>query len=56
MPLLDALANSLILMNQLGNNPVVLLIVAIVAGYFGWRIVEFIPFTRRIIERREGAE
>lgn len=56
MPLIDALANSLILMNQLGSNPIVLLLVAIVAGYFGWRVVEFIPFTRRIIERRESTD
>ncbi|MFC0864845.1 hypothetical protein ACFHYQ_21355 [Sphaerimonospora cavernae] len=53
MPLLDVVANSLILMNELGSSPVALVLVAIAAAYFGWRIVEFIPFTRRIIERRE---
>lgn len=53
MPLLDVVANSLILMNELGNNPIVLIFLAVAAGYFGWRIVELIPFTRRIIERRE---
>ncbi|WP_433499710.1 hypothetical protein ACQP1K_05145 [Sphaerimonospora sp. CA-214678] len=53
MPLLDVVANSLILMNELGSSPIVLIFVAIAAGYFGWRVVEFIPFTRRIIERRD---
>ncbi|MBP2704774.1 hypothetical protein JOL79_13220 [Microbispora sp. RL4-1S] len=55
MPLLDLVVNSYALMHGLWASPVALLPIAGLAAYFGWRVVEFIPFTRRIIERREGA-
>ncbi|MEW9526942.1 hypothetical protein [Microbispora sp. NPDC049125] len=54
MPLSDMLLNSVVLMHGVWNSPIALIPIAIAAIYFGWRIVEFIPFTRRIIERREG--
>jgi hypothetical protein len=54
MPLFDTMMNGLVLMNDLWSSPIALLPIAVAAIYFGWRIVEFIPFTRRIIERREG--
>ncbi|MEU8173004.1 hypothetical protein AB0C14_09010 [Microbispora hainanensis] len=53
MPL-DTIMSSFATMSSVWNSPIALLPVAALAAYFGWRIVEFIPFTRRIIERREG--
>lgn len=36
------------------SSPFVLIALAFVGAYFGSRIVEIIPVTRRIIERREA--
>ncbi len=52
----DMLTTSFALMNGVWNSPLALLPIAVLAAYFGWKIVEFIPLTRRIIERREGAQ
>ncbi|ETK33263.1 hypothetical protein [Microbispora sp. ATCC PTA-5024] len=54
MPLLDMFVNSYALLDELRSSPILLLPVAVLSAYFGWRVVEFIPFTRRIIERRES--
>ena len=50
---LDMIMSSFALMDGVWHSPLALLPIAALAAYFGWRIVEFIPFTRRIIERRE---
>ncbi|MBX6383192.1 MAG: hypothetical protein IRZ07_09495 [Microbispora sp.] len=55
MPL-DKILSSFATMSDVWNSPIALLPIAALAAYFGWRIVEFIPFTRRIIERREGGQ
>jgi hypothetical protein len=54
MPLLNLFADSYALMSNLRHSPVALLPVVVLSAYVGWRAVEFIPFTRRILERREG--
>ncbi|MCT9928711.1 hypothetical protein N5079_00610 [Planotetraspora sp. A-T 1434] len=53
-PVLSSLATVFVTMNALWSSPVALIPLALAAAYFGWRIVEFIPVTRRILERREG--
>ncbi|MDP4506500.1 hypothetical protein OHA25_00145 [Nonomuraea sp. NBC_00507] len=56
--MLDAILQAFVTMNGFATSPVVLLVLAFVGAYLGSRVVEIIPFTRRIIERREaqGAE
>ncbi|GGO06918.1 hypothetical protein GCM10010116_13780 [Microbispora rosea subsp. aerata] len=54
--LIDTILNSFATLNGVWNSPIALLPIAALAAYAGWRIVEFIPFTRRIIERREGGQ
>ncbi len=41
-------------MNGFATSPVVLLVLAFIGAYLGSRVVEIIPVTRRIIERREA--
>ncbi|MCF6473936.1 hypothetical protein FAF44_36970 [Nonomuraea sp. MG754425] len=48
----DALLQAFVTMNGVATNPFVLLVLALVGAYLGSRVVEVIPFTRRIIERR----
>jgi hypothetical protein len=36
------------------NGPIPMVAFAAVSSYAGWVIVEYIPFTRRILERREA--
>lgn len=36
------------------HSPIPVLILALVSAYVGWVSVEYIPFTRRVLERREG--
>lgn len=54
MPLLGPVLNVFAMMNGFWESPWVLLILALGAAYLGGKAVEFIPFTRRIIERREA--
>ncbi|MER7501101.1 hypothetical protein [Nonomuraea pusilla] len=54
MPMLDSVLQAFVTMNGLATSPVVLLVLAFIGAYLGSRVVEIIPFTRRIIERREA--
>jgi hypothetical protein len=54
MTLLDPILQIFVMVSGLWDSPVVIVPIALGSAYFGWRIVEYIPFTRRIIERREG--
>ncbi|SEG99568.1 hypothetical protein SAMN05444920_113164 [Nonomuraea solani] len=51
---LDAILHGFVTMNGLATSPIVLLVLAFIGAYLGSRVVEVIPFTRRIIERREA--
>ncbi|WP_166427301.1 hypothetical protein [Nonomuraea mesophila] len=52
--MLDAILQAFVTMNGLATSPFVLLVLAFIGAYLGTRVVEVIPFTRRIIERREA--
>ncbi|SDH86395.1 hypothetical protein [Nonomuraea jiangxiensis] len=52
--MLDAILRAFVTMNGLATSPFVLLALAFCGAYLGIRIVEVVPFTRRIIERREA--
>ncbi|WP_165959754.1 hypothetical protein [Nonomuraea longispora] len=52
--MLDATLQALVTVNGLATSPFVLLVLAFIGAYLGTRVVEIIPFTRRIIERREA--
>ncbi|WP_170223472.1 hypothetical protein [Nonomuraea turkmeniaca] len=52
--MLDVILQAFVTMNGFATSPVVLLVLAFVGAYLGSRVVEIIPFTRRIIERREA--
>ncbi len=55
MPLLGPVLNTFVIMNGFWGSPWLLLVFALGAAYLGAKIVEIIPFTRRIIERREAS-
>lgn len=48
----DALLHGVVALNGLSTSPFVLLLLAFIGAYLGMKVVEVIPFTRRIIERR----
>ncbi|TMR29565.1 hypothetical protein ETD85_32085 [Nonomuraea zeae] len=52
--MLDAVLQVFVTMNGFATSPFVLLVLAFIGAYLGSRAVEVIPFTRRIIERREA--
>jgi uncharacterized membrane protein YfcA len=52
--LLDPILQAFVTMNGFATSPFVLLVLAFIGAYLGSRVVEIIPFTRRIIERREA--
>ncbi|GAA4528082.1 MULTISPECIES: hypothetical protein [Nonomuraea] len=54
MTLLDASLNVLLAVNGFATSPFVLILLAFIGAYLGGRAMELIPFTRRIIERREA--
>ncbi|WP_049566649.1 hypothetical protein [Nonomuraea sp. SBT364] len=54
MTLLDASLQAFLAVNGFATSPFVLILLAFVGAYLGGRVVELIPFTRRIIERREA--
>ncbi|MEV7005638.1 hypothetical protein [Streptosporangium sp. NPDC051022] len=55
MPLLGPVLNVLVIMNGFWESPWLLVVFALGAAYMGAKIVEYIPYTRRIIERREAS-
>ena len=55
MPFLGPVLNVFVIMNGFWESPWLLIIFALGAAYLGGKIVEYIPFTRRIIERREAS-
>ncbi|MER6578012.1 hypothetical protein AB0C33_00770 [Nonomuraea sp. NPDC048881] len=52
--MLDATLHAFVTMNGFSTSPFVLLVLAFIGAYLGSRVVELIPYTRRIIERREA--
>lgn len=54
MALLDSALYAFVTMNGFATSPIVLVVLAFIGAYLGGRVVEVIPFTRRIIERREA--
>ncbi|MFI7127574.1 hypothetical protein ACIBQ1_17885 [Nonomuraea sp. NPDC050153] len=52
--MLESILQVFVTMNGIATSPFVLLVLALIGGYLGSRAVEVIPFTRRIIERREA--
>jgi hypothetical protein len=54
MPMLDTALNAFVIMNGFWASPWLLIILAVGGAYLGNRAMEWIPFTRRIIERREA--
>ncbi|MFI7450625.1 hypothetical protein ACIBQX_24235 [Nonomuraea sp. NPDC049714] len=54
MTLLDAILHAMLAVNGFATSPFVLILLAFAGAYLGGRVVEYIPFTRRIIERREA--
>ncbi|MEU6716233.1 hypothetical protein ABZ897_32615 [Nonomuraea sp. NPDC046802] len=52
--MLDSILQAFVTLNGFATNPVILLVLAFIGAYLGSRVVEVIPFTRRIIERREA--
>ncbi|MEU6996904.1 hypothetical protein [Nonomuraea sp. NPDC046570] len=54
MTLLDMMLHTFVTVNGLSTSPFVLILLAFAGAYLGVRAVEVIPFTRRIIERREA--
>ncbi|MDA0636009.1 hypothetical protein ACQEUU_08020 [Nonomuraea sp. CA-218870] len=54
MTLLDASLHALLAVNGFATSPFLLIALAFIGAYLGGRAMELIPFTRRIIERREA--
>lgn len=54
MALLDTILWLFVTINGFSSSPIVLLVLAFIGAYFGGKIVEVIPITKRIIERREA--
>ncbi|MEU1386402.1 MULTISPECIES: hypothetical protein [unclassified Nonomuraea] len=52
--MLDVALHAFVTMNGFSTSPFVLLVLAFIGAYLGSRVVELIPYTRRIIERREA--
>ncbi|MGA5756745.1 hypothetical protein [Nonomuraea bangladeshensis] len=52
--MLDTMLQAFVTLNGVATSPFVLLVVAFAGAYLGMRVVEIVPFTRRIIERREA--
>jgi uncharacterized membrane protein YfcA len=51
---LDVILHAFVTMNGFATSPFVLLVLAFIGAYLGSRVVELIPYTRRIIDRREA--
>ncbi|MGJ6964467.1 hypothetical protein ACSDR0_21390 [Streptosporangium sp. G11] len=56
MPLLDHALYAFVIMHGFWVSPWMMIILALGAAYLSGRAMEWIPFTRRIIERREARE
>ncbi|WP_246609750.1 hypothetical protein [Nonomuraea rhizosphaerae] len=54
MALLDSALYAFVTLNGFATSPVMLVVLAFIGAYLGGRAMEIIPFTRRIIERREA--
>ncbi|MFG1941825.1 hypothetical protein [Nonomuraea sp. NPDC048826] len=54
MTLFDASLHAFLAVNGFGTSPFVLILLAFIGAYLGGRVMELIPYTRRIIERREA--
>ncbi|MED7927542.1 hypothetical protein ACI2LC_36460 [Nonomuraea wenchangensis] len=52
--MLDTMLQAFVTLNGVATSPFVLLVFAFAGAYLGMRVVEIVPFTRRIIERREA--
>ncbi|GIH89556.1 hypothetical protein ACFFMN_13830 [Planobispora siamensis] len=56
MPMLDFILPALVMIGGFWKTPVALVVIALGSAYLSGKAVEVIPFTRRIIERREARE
>ncbi|WP_113705000.1 hypothetical protein [Nonomuraea lactucae] len=54
MALLDSILYVFVTVHGFATSPFVLVALAFAGAYLGVRAVELIPYTRRIIERREA--
>ncbi|MFI6596414.1 hypothetical protein ACIBHX_09200 [Nonomuraea sp. NPDC050536] len=54
--MLDLILRAFLTVNGLAMQPVMLVVLALLGAFMGAKAVEKIPFTRRIIERREAQE
>ncbi|GAA3471682.1 MULTISPECIES: hypothetical protein [Nonomuraea] len=54
MPLFDAMLQVFVTLNGISTSPFVLILLAFAGAFLGAKVVEVIPYTRRIIERREA--
>ncbi|WP_214320774.1 hypothetical protein [Nonomuraea sediminis] len=54
--MLDLILHAFVTMNGFATHPVMLVVLALLGAFAGAKAVEKIPFTRRIIERREAQE
>ncbi|MEU7896766.1 hypothetical protein AB0B45_28390 [Nonomuraea sp. NPDC049152] len=52
--MLETILQVFVTVNGFSTSPIVLLVLAFVGAYLGAKLVEVIPYTRRIIERREA--
>ncbi|MEV1166823.1 hypothetical protein [Nonomuraea sp. NPDC049784] len=52
--MLDPILQAFVTVNGFATSPFILVVLAFIGAYLGSRVVEIIPFTRRIIERREA--
>ncbi|GIH74313.1 hypothetical protein [Planobispora longispora] len=54
MPMLDLILPIMVIIGGLWQSPIVLVVLALGSAYMGGKLMEVIPFTRRIIEQREA--
>ncbi|WP_169729420.1 hypothetical protein [Thermoactinospora rubra] len=52
--MLDQILHAFVTVSALSSHPIILVILGFVGAYLGGKLVEIIPATRRIIERREA--
>ncbi|MEV0581700.1 hypothetical protein [Nonomuraea sp. NPDC050310] len=52
--MLDVILHAYVTMTGFSTSPIVLVALAFIGAYLGSKLVEIIPVTRRIIERREA--
>ncbi|WP_229803406.1 hypothetical protein [Planobispora rosea] len=54
--MLDLILPIMVIIGGLWQSPIALVVLALASAYLSGKLVEVIPFTRRIIEAREARE